>query len=279
MGDHMKKNNITLRIIVYTILIAYSLLTLLPFGWSVLTSFKTTAEIAGGGTIFPETWSLGGYKTIFESQYPTWVLNSVIVSLVVTILNLIFNTMAGYAFARIQFKGRTLVYSAMLMLIMVPTQVTMIPSYIVISDLGLVNTHMSLVLTTMINIAYIFMMRQFFINFPRDVEEAAAVDGLSKIGTFFRIVIPNALPAIATQAIFVFMAIWNEFMKPLLFITSPDKYMLTQGLNALSKQFMNATAWDVIMAGAIFSIIPIFIIYIILNKYFIQSNDKTTGVK
>ncbi|MFC4025245.1 carbohydrate ABC transporter permease [Oceanobacillus longus] len=275
----MKKNNKTLKVIVYTLLIAYSLLTLLPFFWSILTSFKTTAEIAGGETIFPEIWSLSGYQTILESQYTRWVFNSIFVSLIVTVLNLIFNTMAGYAFARIQFRGRNMLFSLMLLLIMVPSQVTMIPLYIVISDLGLINTHMSLIFTTMINIAYIFMMRQFFINFPKDVEEAAAMDGLSKIGTFFRIVIPNARPALATQGIFVFMAIWNEFMKPLLFISSPDKYMLTQGLNALSKQFMNATAWDVIMAGALLSIIPIFILYIFLNKYFIQSNDQTTGVK
>lgn len=275
----MKKNNRTLKAIVYTLLIGYSLLTLLPFVWSILTSFKTTAEITGGMTILPETWSLSGYEKIFDSQYTTWMMNSIVVSLIVTVLNLTFNTMAGYAFARIEFKGRGMLFSLFLILIMIPSQVTMIPLYIVISDLGLINTHLSLIFTMMINIAYIFMMRQFFINFPRDVEEAAAMDGLSRIGTFFRIVIPNARPALATQGIFVFMAIWNEFMKPLLFISSPDKYMLTQGLNALSKQYMNATAWDVIMAGAILSIIPIFILYIVLNKYFLQSNDQTTGVK
>lgn len=275
----MKKNNRTLKVIVYTLLIGYSLLTLLPFVWSILTSFKTTAEITGGMTILPETWSLSGYEKIFDSQYTTWMMNSIVVSLIVTVLNLTFNTMAGYAFARIEFKGRGMLFNLFLILIMIPSQVTMIPLYIVISDLGLINTHLSLIFTMMINIAYIFMMRQFFINFPKDVEEAAAMDGLSRIGTFFRIVIPNARPALATQGIFVFMAIWNEFMKPLLFISSPDKYMLTQGLNALSKQYMNATAWDVIMAGAILSIIPIFILYIVLNKYFLQSNDQTTGVK
>lgn len=275
----MRKENRTLKLIVYTLLIFYALLTLTPFVWSILTSFKTTAEIAGGGTIFPENWSLAGYKTIFESKFPTWIWNSFFVAILTTAFNLLFNTLAAYALARIQFKGRQLIFSFLLMLIMVPSQVTMIPLYIVISDLGLVNTHFSIILTTMINIAYIFMMRQFFVNFPRDVEEAATMDGLSKIGTFFRIVLPNAKAALATQAVFVFMGVWNEFMKPLLFISSPDKYMLTQGLNALSKQFKNATAWDVIMSGALVSIVPIFIIYIILNKYFITKNDQTTGVK
>jgi multiple sugar transport system permease protein len=275
----MKKNNRTLKIIVYTLLIAYSLVTLAPFVWSVLTSFKTTAEIAGGGTFFPETWSTDGYRTILDSQYPTWVMNSLFVALITTIFNIFFNTMAGYALARINFKGRQLLFSFLLILIMVPSQVTMIPLYIVISDLGLVDSQWSIIFTTMINIGYIFMMRQFFINFPRDVEEAAEMDGLTRFGTFLRIVLPNAKAAVATQGVFVFMGVWNEFMKPLLFISSPDKYMLTQGLNALSKTFKNSTQWDVIMAGSLLSIIPIFILYIVLNKYFITENDQTAGVK
>lgn len=276
---NMKKNNKTLKSIVYTILIAYSLFTLAPFIWSILTSFKSTAEIAGGGTFLPQEWSFDGYKTIFESQFPQWIRNSLFVALLTTLFNIFFNTMAGYALARIDFRGRQLLFSFLLVLIMVPSQVTMIPLYIVISDLGLVDSQWSIIFTTMINIGYIFMMRQFFINFPRDVEEAAAMDGLTRFGTFIRIVLPNAKAAVATQGVFVFMGVWNEFMKPLLFISSPDKYMLTQGLNALSKQFKNSTQWDVIMAGSLISIIPILIIYIVLNKYFITENDQTAGVK
>ncbi|KIO71390.1 hypothetical protein B4166_1346 [Caldibacillus thermoamylovorans] len=280
MGDEiMKKENKTLKIIIYILLIGYSLLTLFPFAWSILTSFKTTAEIVGGNSILPEQWSLDGYQTVFSSQFPTWIGNSLIVGIIVTVLNLVFNTMAGYALARIDFRGKNVLFGLLLLLIMIPSQVTMIPLYIVISNLGLIDTHGSLIFTTMINISYIFMMRQFFINFPKDVEEAATIDGLSRLGTFFKVVLPNAKGAVATQAVFVFMGIWNEFMKPLLFISSPDKYMLTQGLNAISKQYMNATKWDVIMSGAIISIIPILIIYILLNKYFITSNDQTAGIK
>ncbi|MED4853173.1 carbohydrate ABC transporter permease [Caldifermentibacillus hisashii] len=275
----MKKENKTLKIIIYILLIGYSLLTLFPFAWSILTSFKTTAEIVGGNSILPEQWSLDGYQTVFSSQFPTWIGNSLIVGIIITVLNLVFNTMAGYALARIDFRGKNVLFGLLLLLIMIPSQVTMIPLYIVISNLGLIDTHGSLIFTTMINISYIFMMRQFFINFPKDVEEAATIDGLSRLGTFFKVVLPNAKGAVATQAVFVFMGIWNEFMKPLLFISSPDKYMLTQGLNAISKQYMNATKWDVIMSGAIISIIPILIIYILLNKYFITSNDQTAGIK
>ena len=275
----MKKNNKRLKIVVYSLLIGYCLLTLAPFLWSILTSFKTSREIASGITFFPREWSFDGYKTIFASNFPIWIRNSLFVGIVVTLLNLTFNTMAGYALARIQFKGRNLIFQLFLFLIMVPSQVTMIPLYMVVSGLGLVDTHGALILTTMINITYIFMMRQFFVNFPKDVEEAAAIDGLSKFGTFFRIVLPNMKASIATQAVFVFMGIWNEFMKPLLFISSIDKYMLTQGLNSISKQYMTATKWDVVMSGAIISVIPILIIYIFLNKYFLRNSGQSTGLK
>lgn len=276
----MEKKKISIgKIVIYTILIIYSLFTLVPFIWTIVTSIKTQAEIAAGNTILPNEVTLDAYKTILSSKLPLWVMNSTLVAFMVTLLNLVFNTMAGYALARIDFKGRDAIFSFLLALIMVPSQVTMIPTYIIVSKLGLINTHMALVLTSAVNIAYIFMMRQFFINFPRDVEEAGLIDGLSRTQVFFKIVLPTAKPALATQAIFIFMGTWNEFMKPLLYISSENKYMLTQGLNALAKSFKNVTAWNVIMAGALISIIPIFIAYIFLNKHFITINDQSSGVK
>lgn len=280
MNNMKKKKKVSvLTIVIYTLLIGYCFLTLVPFLWTIITSLKPQAEIAGGNTFLPDTVTFDAYKTIFQSDLPKWVMNSTVVAIIVTVLNLVFNTMAGFALARINFKGRDGIFALMLSLIMVPAQVTMIPTYIIVSNLGLINTHMAIILTSAINITYIFLMRQFFINFPAEIEEAAAMDGLSKIGTFFRIVLPTAKPALATQAIFIFMGIWNEFMKPLLYLSSPDKYMLTQGLNALAKSFKNVTAWNVIMAGALVSIIPIFIAYIVLNKYFITTNDQTSGGK
>ncbi|MGL4953663.1 MAG: carbohydrate ABC transporter permease [Culicoidibacterales bacterium] len=267
------------KVIIYTILIAYCLITLLPFVWTVVTSLKSQAEIAAGNTIIPDAITFDAYRTIFQSKLPLWVLNSTFVAIIVMFVNLVFNTMAGYALARMNFRGREGIFAMLMALIMVPSQVTMIPTYIIVSKLGLINTHAALILTSAISISYIFLMRQFFINFPKDIEEAASVDGLNKIQTFFYIVLPSAKPALATQAIFIFIGVWNEFMKPLLYISSQDKYMLTQGLNALAKSFQNVTAWNVIMAGALVSIIPIFIAYLFLNKYFINTNDQSSGVK
>ena len=260
-------------------LVFYGVLTLIPFVWAVLTSLKSLNEIATSDAILPVALNLGAYKQILQSQFSTWFFNSMKVALIVTVTSVFANTLAGYALARLRFVGRGGVFQALLLIIMVPSQVTMIPAYLVVARLGLADTHTALVLTSIVSISSIFMMRQFFIHFPSDVEEAAKLDGCSPIETFVRIVLPMALPALATQAIFIFMGVWNEFMKPLLYISSVDNYMLTQGLNAAAKQYEKSAAWNVIMAGSIVSIVPILLIYIGLNKYFVNVNDQTAGSK
>ena len=260
-------------------LIFYGVLTLIPFVWAVLTSLKSLNEIATSAAILPVALNLGAYKQILQSDFTTWFFNSMKVALLVTVTSVFANTLAGYALARLRFVGRGGVFQALLLIIMVPSQVTMIPAYLVVARLGLADTHTALVLTSIVSISSIFMMRQFFIHFPIEVEEAARLDGCSPIETFVRIVLPMALPALATQAIFIFMGVWNEFMKPLLYISSVDNYMLTQGLNAAAKQYEKSAAWNIIMAGSIVSIVPILLIYIVLNKYFVNVNEQTSGSK
>ena len=264
---------------VHAFLVFYGLLTLLPFTWALITSLKTTREIAESTSLLPVALNLDAYRQILQSDFTLWFFNSMFVAVTVTISGVIANTLAGYALARLRFAGRNAVFRALLLVIMVPGQVTMIPAYLVVARLGLADTHFALILTSFISIGSVFLMRQFFINFPREVEEAAKLDGCSPLGTFVRVVLPMALPALATQAIFIFMGVWNEFMKPLLYISSVDKYMLTQGLNAAAKQYEKAAAWNVIMAGSIVSIVPILLIYMVLNKYFINLNDQTSGSK
>lgn len=275
----MKTKATIWKIVLYTFLIGYCLLTLFPFLWAILTSLKSTAEIGAANTFFPSKITFEAYEKIFSMGFTSALMNSLFVAIIVTLLNILFNTMAGYALARFQFGGKKQIFQLLMLLIMVPAQVTMIPAYIIVSKLGLVNTHFALIITGATNIAYIFLMRQFFVNFPKDVEEAAALDGLTKFQTFIRVVLPMAKPALATQAIFTFMGVWNDFMKPLLYIQTPDKYMLTQFLNAASRQSVKASAWNVSMAGSVISILPILLMYIILNKYFITLNDTKTGSK
>jgi multiple sugar transport system permease protein len=267
------------RALAHGFLVAYSVLTLLPFAWAVLTSLKTQREIAEAREIWPAAPTLEAYRRIVESDFTSWLGNSLFVALATTLLAAALNTMAGYALARLRFAGREPMFKALLLLAMVPPQVTLIPAYLVVARLGLVDTPWSLILTSAVNIGSIFMMRQFFVGFPVELEEAARLDGCSTPALFLRVVLPLAWPALATQSLFIFMGVWNEFMKPLLYISSLDHYMLTQGLNSLARQFEKSSAWNVIMAGSLVSIAPILLLYIVLNRFFLQRNDPVAGLK
>lgn len=259
------------RVLLYCVLILYGLVTLYPFLWAVLAAFKPYAEIVSGGlNLLPEKPTLDNFAYIFtrDPLFPKWVMNTFIVATTGTILNVIFNTMAGYSLARLRFAGRNYWFLLILAVMMVPGQILLIPNYLIMKSLGLLDSYSALILPGAVNFAYIFMMRQFFINFPKEIEEAAQVDGLNRFQTFWKIVFPMARPAVATQAIFIFLGFWNEFMKPLLYITSPEKYTLTLGLQSFQSQ--NATQWNYIMAASVVSIIPIIILYILLNRYFMQ---------
>ncbi|MDY1543786.1 carbohydrate ABC transporter permease [Lactiplantibacillus pentosus] len=268
----MKEKSKVLKIILYVVLIAYAILTLYPFLWALAASFKPLKEIVSGNPgLFPKHFTLANYQYITgtSSLFTKWFMNSVIVSVIGTIVNLFLNTMAGYALARLNFPGRQKIYYAFLALMMVPAQVLLIPNYLILMNLGMLDTFSSLILPAAINIGNIFMMRQFFLSFPMDVEEAAQIDGLGRIATFFRIVMPLARPSIATQAIFVFMGFWNNFMQPMLYISTPKKYTLTLGLQTFTIQ-ATGVRWDHTMAASIISIVPIIILYIIFNGYFLQ---------
>ena len=181
-----------------------------------------------------------------------------------------FNTMAGYALARLRFRGRGFILNVILVSIMVPGQVLLIPNYLIVQWFGLMNSYSAVLLPAAVNATYIYMMRQFFINFPKEVEEAASIDGLGRLGVFFRIAMPLAKPAISTQAVFVFMGFWNTFLQPKLYLQDPQLYTLTVGIQTMMSRYGGITQWEEVLAASIISMIPILIIYIILNKKFIQ---------
>lgn len=267
----MKKKKSAGRILLYLILITAAVVTVYPFLWMVAASFKPLKEIVGGNMkLISENMSLDNYKYIFgrSSLFPKWFLNSFIVAAIGTTVNVFINTMAGYSLSRLTFPGRDQIYHALLVLMMVPSQVLLIPNYLILQRLGLLDSYSALVLPAAANIGNIFLMRQFFMNFPKEVEEAASIDGLGRYARFFRICMPLARPTIATQAIFVFMGFWNEFTKPMLYIKTASKYTLTLGLQSFQSQ--NAgTMWHQVMAAACISVFPIIIIYLIFNKYFL----------
>ncbi|MFE8702446.1 carbohydrate ABC transporter permease [Cytobacillus sp. FJAT-54145] len=265
--------------LLYFILVFYAIITMVPFLWALSSSFKTLEEIVSGVISFiPRDFTLENYKTIFLQQelFPRWLFNSLFVGVSVTLLNIIFNSMAGYALARLSFPGKKTLFIMILAILMIPGQVTMIPNYLILKELGWLNSYQGLIIPGMINATFIFMMRQFFINFPKELEEAASLDGLGKFGTFFRIVLPMAKPALAAQAIFVFMGSWNDFMRPLIIMSDPELFTLPVGLNTFKGQFISY--WNYIMAASMVFTLPVLLIYAFFNKYFMKgisfTNDK-----
>ncbi|AMX84277.1 ABC transporter permease [Geobacillus subterraneus] len=266
------------KALLYVVLVVYAIITLIPFLWALSSSFKTLEEIVSGTMSFiPKQFTFDNYKQIFVEQelFPRWLLNSVIIAAAVTVLNLLFNSMAGYALARLQFPGRKPLFLIILAVLMIPAQVTMIPNYLILKQLGWLNSYQGMIVPTMINATFIFMMRQFFINFPRELEEAAELDGLGRLGIFFRIVLPLARPALAAQAIFVFMGSWNDFMRPLIILSDPQLFTLPLGLNSFKGQYISY--WNYIMAASMVFTLPVLVIYTFFNRYFIKGISFTGG--
>ncbi|MDQ0495792.1 carbohydrate ABC transporter permease [Paenibacillus brasilensis] len=266
------------KILLYLILIGYAAVTIVPFLWALSSSFKPLEEIVNGKISFiPKVFTFDNYNMIFTQQplFGRWLLNSLGIGIVTTALNLLFNSMAGYALARLDFPGKKLLFVIILGVLMIPAQVTMIPNFLILKGFGWLDTYQGMIIPSMISATYIFMMRQFFISFPKELEEAAEIDGLGRFGAFFRIVLPLARPALAAQIIFVFMASWNDFMKPLIVMSSPEMFTLPLGLNTFKGQYISY--WNYIMAASMICTLPILVIYAFFNRYFIKGITFTGG--
>ncbi len=272
------KRSFWIKVLLYFGLFLYAIITFLPFAWALSASFKSLPEIILGGMNFiPQDFTLDNYKKIFiqEPLFGRWLLNSIFVAVCVTGFNLLFNSMAGYALARIRFLGSQFWFFLILAILMVPGQITLIPSYLILKNLGWLNSYQGLIVPHVVNATFIFMMRQFFINFPKELEEAASLDGLSRWETFLSIVLPLAKPALAAQTIFIFMGAWNNFLTPLIILSDPEMFTLPLGLNAFKGQYI--TYWNYIMAASMVLTLPALAIYAFFNRYFIQGVTFTGG--
>lgn len=274
----MGKRSIWLQVLLYAVLVLYAVITLIPFLWALSASFKPLAEIISGGmNLIPRQFTVENYRQIFtqEPLFLRWLFNSVVIALSVTVLNLIFNSMAGYALARLRFHGRQFWFFLILAVLAVPSQVTLIPTFLILKSFGWLNSYQGMIVPAMINATFIFMMRQFFLNFPRELEEAAALDGLDRFKTFWYIVLPLAKPALAAQAIFVFMGSWNNFLLPVVILFEPEMFTLPLGLNTFKGQYISY--WNYIMAASMVFTLPVLLLYAFFNRYFIQGVTFTGG--
>ena len=262
----------------WTILLLGAVVLLLPFAWMISTSFKTAgATFVMPPQFIPAEPTLDNYAAAFTTMpMGRFLLNSLVVSLASTTLMVLNCAMAGYAFARIPFRGRTVLFYAYLATLMVPQQVTLTPLFVLMTQLGWTNTYQALILPGSFGAFGTFLMRQFFLKLPREVEEAAFIDGAGYIRIFFRIAIPLARPALATLFIFAFMQSWNNFLWPLIITSDTQMMTLPLGLSALQGRY--TTNWNVLMAGTVISTLPVLAVYVFAQKYIIQGLSHT-GLK
>lgn len=264
-------------------LVRYGLLTLLaliafaPFILSFLGTFKTNAELAAfPPTILPRQWSLDNWVRVWNFTLPTvqgrvlprWLFNSAWLALVNVLLRLFFCSLAAYAFARMRFPGRDFLFGIVIASLALPPEITLIPGYVFYARIGWINTYWPLIVPDIAVPIGIFMLAQFFKSIPRELEEAAYIDGASRFKTYWSIALPLSRPALLTLAILQFQGAWNDYTKPLLFLQKPDLMTLTVGMAFFRFQYVNDLS--AILVGAMFNAIPMLIIFFIFNKYYME---------
>lgn len=262
----------------YAFLILMALVFLVPFIWMVSTSLKTEEYILRTDFI-PNPASLDSYVELFETMpMGRMVANSVFVTVTATVGQILFAGMSAYAFARMKWRGRNLVFSLYLATMMIPYQVVVIPQFILVSKLGWVNSYPALILPSIFSAFATFLMRQSFLSIPPELEEAAIMDGASHLTIFRKIMLPLSKPVIATLTVFAFMGIWNSYLWPLFVARKPEFMTLPLGLATLQGSNQSLTEWNLVMAGAVVTVLPILVIYLFAQKWFVQG-AVISGIK
>lgn len=267
--------------VAYAFLIGYALLMFVPFAWTIITSFKTQPD-ALRMTFIPDPFTTQGWENAFNQLNPPLLrlfLNSAIVATAVTISNVFLGAMAGYAFGRLRFPGRDILFLLVLGTLMIPDQLRMVPVYQVLRELGLLRGDLQyggLWLVLAINAASIFLLRQYFLTIPRDLEEAAKLDGAGFFSTFWKVMLPLAGPALAAVAILQFQGTWNNFFWPLVILQERENWTLPLGITQFRLQYF--TIWPDLMAVVVMATLPILVLYLFFQRYFVQG-VAASGVK
>lgn len=262
----------------YAVLLLFAAIALIPFVWMISASLKTSIEVFSIPMRWiPETFHWENYKTIWERvPLMTYFKNTTVVAVVVTFMQILTSSFAAYAFAKMTFRGRDVLFLAYIGTMAVPWQVYMTPQFIMMRGIGLYDTIWALVVLQSFSAFGVFLMRQFFMGIPNDLSEAARIDGLSEYGIWSRIILPLARPAIATLVIFTFVNTWNDYMGPLIYLTTDTNKTIQVGL----RRFIQAYSADyhLIMAASLCSLLPVAVVFLFLQRYFIEG-IATTGLK
>jgi multiple sugar transport system permease protein len=269
------------RRIAYVFLVAYALLMFVPFAWTIITSFKTIPDSVQL-TVIPNPFTVEGWRqgfTELKPPLPVLFFNSALVAGIVTLTNLVFGSMAGYAFGRLRFPGREALFLLVLATLMIPDQLRLVPVFQLLNSLGLTRgdlQYVGIVVILAVSASSIFLLRQYFLSIPKDLEEAARIDGAGYFMTFWRVMLPLASPALAAVAILSFQSTWNSLFWPLIILQDVNHFTLPLGLAQF--RFTYFTNWPALMAVVVIATIPILVLYVFFQRYFVEG-IAASGVK
>jgi multiple sugar transport system permease protein len=254
-----------------------------PFVLSLASTFKSRADLATSAVLpWPSEPTVRAWELVFlRSDFPTWLFNSTLITVVATLLRLFLDSLAGYSLARLRWRGRGLVFTGILAVMSVPPIVLTVPRFLLLKELGLLNSYAGLILPLAADAVGIFIAKQFFESLPRELEEAARIDGANLWQTYWHVVLPTARPALITLTILSFQATWNEFLLPLIVVrASPDYWTLPLGLSTLGHGGAGGQTWDypVMLTGSILTIIPVAIVFVVFQRFFVRG-IATSGIK
>jgi multiple sugar transport system permease protein len=266
------------RAVVYAGLTIGLALVMGPFLWTALSSVKPEREIRRDPpTFWPETWTTDNFAELFDRvDIGTAFANSMIIALVLVATNVLFCSMVGYAFAKLDFRGKNLAFGLVLVQLAIPAIVLMVPQFVLIAKLGMVNTFLGIILPTVVTPLGVFLMRQFIADLPDELIDAARVDGAREVRIFFRIILPLCGPPLATLALITFLGAWNNFLWPAVVAQSESMYTLPVALNILNGN--EGTHYNLLVAGSVVVIAPILFLFVFLQRFFIQG-IATTGLR
>jgi multiple sugar transport system permease protein len=279
-GLGMRNQRLIERILIYAVLIGFALVVLLPLIWMLSTSFKPKSQwFAREVEWIPRTFTWENYEKIFGNRSTPigrWFLNSIILGTITTALTLIIDSLAAYAYARLEFPGRKVIFAILLSTLFLPGIMFLVPNFITVFRLNLLNTFPGVFLPALAGVFGVFFLRQFFESIPKELEEAAQIDGANTFQTFWGVVLPLAKPALATLAVITFLASWNDFLWPLLILKDRVLQTLPPGLRTLQGAY--TSEYGQMMAGATIAAIPVLILYVAMQRYIVES-VASTGVK
>ena len=277
-GPPRARSAIFRRIVLYVLLVAFALLFFTPFVWTIATSFKTLPDSAYFNLI-PHPFTTEAWKSVWtDYDFKRYALNSLFLAVTVTLLNLFLASLGGYAFARLRFPGREVLFLIILGTLMIPDQLRLIPVFVMLTNWHLIGNFSGYILINLVTAVNLFFMRQYFLTIPRDFEEAAKLDGAGYFKTYWRIMLPLAGPAIAALAILQFQGTWNDFFWPLILFGQGSEHMYTMQLGLAQLTFTYQSLWPQLMAGSIMAITPILVIFLVFQRFFV-SGVTAAGIK